>query len=113
MEETKALLYGVKQHILLKNINEIDIKSRVEKALYATDGSEEGEPNTVNNSFLENLRRSTVSFIKSAKSVCGAYWNKCIHSTIDKLRKNTDTKMCSFDKGNGIVIVNTSEYYEK
>ena len=54
-----------------------------------------------------------MSFINGAKSVCGSYWNKCFHSTIDKLRKNTDVKICFFDIGNGIVIVNTSEYYEK
>ena len=81
--------------------------------MYTTKRSSEGEPNILNNSFLEDLRHSTVSFINSAKSVCGSNWNKRFHSTIDKLRKNTDIKICSFDKGNGIVIVNTSEYYEK
>ena len=100
VEETEALRYGLKHHILPKNINEIDVKSRVEKALYTTKRSSEGEPNILNNSFLENLRHSTVSFINSAKSVCGSNWNKRFHSTIDKLRKNMDIKICSFDKGN-------------
>ena len=47
--------------------------------------------------FLTNaLRHSTVSFINSAKSVCGSNWNKRFHSTIDKLRKNTDIKILQF-----------------
>ena len=47
------------------------------------------------------------------KNVCGSRTNQNFHRTLRNLKKDQNIKICSFDKGNGIVIVNSKEYFEK
>ena len=54
-----------------------------------------------------------MSFLNSAKNVCGNRVNQKFHKTLSGLKKDDSIRICSFDKGNGIVIVNKEEYYEK
>ena len=35
------------------------------------------------------------------------------HRTLQNLSRDKSIKVCSFDKGNGLVILNSSDYYEK
>ena len=36
-----------------------------------------------------------------------------LHATSKRITKNEDIKVCSFDKGNGIVILDANDYHEK
>ena len=36
-----------------------------------------------------------------------------MHKTLSDLRSDESIKVCSFDKGNGVVILNSSDYYKK
>ena len=52
-------------------------------------------------------------FKKQASIACKSKNNKKLHFTLRKLAKDKEIKVCSFDKGNGIVILNASSYEEK
>ena len=35
------------------------------------------------------------------------------HATVDRLSKDNSIKVCKFDKGNGLVLLETDDYYAK
>ena len=47
------------------------------------------------------------------KKVCNEQKNKRIHEILSKLAKRKDIRICSYDKGNGLAIVNTEDYNSK
>ena len=114
IEEENALRLGLKHHILPKSINGIQIKSQVEQLVkLAKDTVVTNTSPTEELNFKEELRHSTLSFLHSAKNVCGTRYNLNFHKTLKLLRSDPNIKVCSFDKGNGIVILNSKDYSEK
>lgn len=61
----------------------------------------------------ERLRHLASSFIHNATNETGRASTKHLHKTLRKLKKNDSIRICSFDKGSGTVIMNSSEYYDK
>ena len=49
----------------------------------------------------------------TAVNETNAHYNKSLHRTLRSLRKNNAIKICKFDKGNGTIVLNSSEYFEK
>jgi len=39
--------------------------------------------------------------------------NRDLHRTLKQLREDQDIKMCKFDKGNGVVVLNSEDYFRK
>ena len=114
IEEENALRLGLKHHILPPKVDDIHVKTEVEKLWHfnkktiscSVDSHTEGE-------VKDNIRHSTMSFLNSAKNVCNSRVNQNFHRTLKTLKSDRSIKVCSFDKGSGIVIVNTEDYYEK
>ena len=114
IEEENALLLGLKHHILPRNIDEIQITTQVEKLWQfnkktIVSGIDPGTERTVKDS----IRHATHSFLHSASSVCGSRTNQNFHKTLIKLKKDQSIKVCAFNKGNGIVIMNSKDYFDK
>ena len=61
----------------------------------------------------DSIRHATHSFLHSARSVCGSRTNQNFHKTLINLKKDQSIKVCAFDKGNGIVIMNSKDYFDK
>ena len=68
-------------------------------------------------SVSQNLKRELITavtnFEVNGNNVCNEVNNKRLHETLMKLSKNKDINICSFDKGNGIVFINTDDYCSK
>ena len=114
IEEEDALRLGLKHHILPRNIDGIQIKAQVEQLWQFAKKTivSSVDPN-IESEMKDGVRQSTLSFLHGAKNVCGSRTNQNFHRTLRNLKKDQDIKICSFDKGNGIVIVNSKEYFEK
>ena len=52
-------------------------------------------------------------FIINAKQQCDKRHNKFIHRTLSSLSHNPKIKMCKFDKGKGVAVLNSEDYYAK
>ena len=63
-------------------------------------------------SSYDGVRHSTLSFLHGAKNICGSRTNQNFHKTLTNLKNDKNINVCSFDKGNGIVIMNSKEYFE-
>ena len=53
------------------------------------------------------------SFLSQANGLCSNKQNQLLHKTIRSLNRNKNIKICRYDKGNGVVILNSADYYNK
>ena len=110
LSERNALVYGLNHHILPKNINATKIKSSIDSQI-----------NTI--CFKNKLdllyddktaiREATDKFIHEADNICNSKRNRFLHNTLGRLSRRTDIKVCKMDKGVGVVIMNSDDYYTK
>ena len=114
LEEENVLRLLLKHHVLPKNLDGIQIKTRVEQLWdFAKRTIVNGIDSSTESMVKDEVRHSTHSFLKSANNVCETRINRKFHETLKSLKKDPTIKVCSFDKGNGTVIVNASEYFDK
>ena len=52
-------------------------------------------------------------FIIKANSKCSTKRNQFIHQTLRSLSDNSDIKICKFDKGKGVAILNSNDCISK
>ena len=52
-------------------------------------------------------------FILNAKQRCFSKRIQFLHRTLQSLFRNSDIKICKFDKGRGVAVLNSEDYYAK
>jgi hypothetical protein len=110
--EEDALRFGLKHHILPKNIDGDVIKISVERCLTKINHDLLNDAPFAS-IFRDKVKYAVNSFLASCKTVCSARTNKTLHRVLSDLRSDETIKVCSFDKGNGIVILDSQDYYNK
>ena len=65
------------------------------------------------NNFKSSINHYVNGFLKASNSIFTSRLNREFHKTLSNLHKNKSIKILKFDKGNGIVILNSSDYYNK
>ena len=111
MEEEELLRYGLKHSIIPKKLNNDRMKYEVEKTIAS---------NVRNNTdfrvtpiMKQDIQTVMNNFFKEGKKVCNEDKNKRVHDVLRKLANRKDIRICAFDKGNGLVLINTDEYKSK
>ena len=107
--EENALRFGLKHHTLPLKIDHDNIKVTVEKCLTRLTPKDV----ILNDSLKDEIKINVNSFVKSANSICGSSVNKQFHNTLKGLRRNKSIKVINMDKGNGVVIMDSEEYFQK
>ena len=110
LSEHNALLFGLNHHILPKKINPLSIKAEIENQI-----NKICLKNNISLSFdsKNTIREATDRFAHDAESLCNTKKNKSLHNTLRKLANNNQVKICKMDKSNGIVLMNSEDYYNK
>ena len=108
--ERNALMFGPGHHLLPKAIEEMALKSEVESQINKICKQNQIQLTYDNKT---NLRRATDNFLHESISICNTKKNKAMHNTLENLKRNNKIKCLKMDKGVGIVILNTEDYYSK
>ena len=113
--EEDILRYGLNHHITPKLFTSIDIKANIENKLHfiVKDKNITNPQFLLPNEFKSDINHSLTSFKNSSAFISNNTVNKHIHKTLLNLRNNKSIKVCSFDKDNGIVLLNSVDYYSK
>ena len=86
------------------------IKVSIEKLFYSL----KGDPKvTINDEVREEVKFIFRKFLTDSSRVCSTRTNKALHQTLENLAKDTTIKICKFDKGNGVAILDTNDYNAK
>ena len=108
LEEENILRFGLNHHILPKKISPDDIKVAVEKTVCSG-----YDDLLISSDTKDEIKVAVSGFIKNANVVCSTSPNQMYHETLSNLAKDESIKLCNFDKGNGLVILNSTDYYDK
>ena len=61
----------------------------------------------------DKIKNATLSFVSRCKTICNRSENRKLHKVLSDLQADKSIRVCSFDKGNGIVILNATDYTAK
>ena len=110
LTENNALKYGLKHSILPKSIDKVKLRANIDTQIRKISAS-----NKINLTFNDkiDLRDTTERFINDAQNKCESRQNQLVHKTLSNLSKNSLIKVCKMDKGNGVVVLNKTDYFNK
>ena len=110
LHEQNALRFGLKHPILLKKVQKDKIKTNVEKLVYTLKRNTDVE---MNDEIQDDIKFLVKRFVNDANRACSESVNQFLHHTLHKLSMDASIKVCKFDKGNGIAILESDDYYRK
>ena len=142
LEEENVLYRGLNRNVMLKNVPTDEIKNAIEDCINTavfhearneladmptpTSKREERQQKTalfdnVGNIakrkcdaiFRDQLKVAYNKFISSAKCICSTRVSRAFHATINRLTKDDSIRVCKYDKGVGLVVLNADDYYTK
>ena len=93
--------FGLDNHILPRKLKVDDTKSNIERLLYSL---KTNERLNITDKTRDEIKFITKKFINDAKRLCSERRNIALHTTLSKLSKDPDIKVCKFDKGRGVVL---------
>ena len=86
------------------------IKANVEKLIYILKRHSDAQ---INDEIKDELKFMVKKFTEDASSICSKRVNQSLHNTVYRLSKDPNIRVCKYDKGNGIAVMNTEDYYGK
>ena len=105
-DELQVLKTGLKHPALVRAKDTIDILTQCEKVLYFSSGN-------VNVQNTEELKHIIVSFQKKIQQQNRQAHQKHVQGVLKNIRKNELIKIVPFDKGQGLAIMDKTEYFQK
>ena len=108
--EEAALRYGLNHHILPKNFDNNTMKVSIEQLAFSI---KKNENIKFDEEISDEIKFAVKRFSTSAKRICSSHRNRALHKTLKNLSKDNEIKICKFDKGKGIAILDSSDYYSK
>lgn len=110
LKEINALKFGLNNPILPKKVDKNEMKTNIEKLIYSL------KKNTnlnIDDETKDEIKYLVKKFVEKGNRICSSRANQCLHSTLNKLSKDSTIKICKYDKGNGVAILNSGDYYRK
>ena len=108
--EKETLRFGLDNHILPNKPKVDDIKCSIERTLHSLKTI---EGLAVDDEIRNEIKFATKNFTNNAKILNSDRKNTALHRTLYNLSQEPDIKVCNFEKGRGVVIMDSSDYYSK
>ena len=110
LREKDALKFGLNHHILPKKVQKDKLKISFEKLVYTLKRNTNID---MDNATKDDFKFLMKKFTENSQRACSTRINQSLHHTLSKLSQDSTIKVCRFDKGNGVAILNSRDYYEK
>ena len=111
VHERNALQFGLKHNVLPRSFEGEQIKMNVERLM--NDVTWKTNQTEVDFSTREEIKKTYYAFENSCKHLFWTRKNLALHRTLKQLGHNEAIRICSFDKGVGVVVMNSCDYYDK
>ena len=109
--EEEVLRFGLDHHVLPRKIDQDTVKISLERLLYSF--KNKLHISSIDDEIKTEIKYIFRMFIIDAKQQCDKRHNQFIHRTFSSLSHNPKIKMCKFDKGKGVAVLNSKDYYAK
>ena len=104
----EVLRFGLNHHILPQKIDQDTVKISLERFLYTIENKL--LISSIDNETKDEIKYIFRKFITNAKQQCDKRHNQFIQQTLSSLSHNPKIKMCKFDKGKGVALLNSEDY---
>ena len=109
VEEEEVLSYGLKHNIIPNKLNYNHLKFQIEKSAFLL----AKENKRITKDLKTELIAAYNKFKKDTEDICRQRINKRTNNIIRKLKNNNSIEICPFDKGQGIAILDSEDYFDK
>ena len=110
IQKEESLRVGLVHHTLPKKVNVNDVKAIIEQFLNRLKVHESFD---IDEETCDDIKYAFKQFINGGKRLCSNRRNVALHQTLKDPADDTLIKICKFDKGRGVSILNTNDYFEK
>ena len=110
VEEEASLMNGLKFGILPKSLNELQLKAMLEKKANFCAWK---QGITTDLKFRDDVKLAIGIFSNAARNLCRSRSNVRLHKTLNRLSKDDKIRICRLDKGNGVCLMNSIDYFKK
>ena len=93
-----------------KKLKVNDIKSNVERVLFAL---KTNKGLNISDKTRDEIKFVTKKFVNDGQRLCSDRRNMALHCTLYSLSKDLEIKVCKFDKGRVVVLLDSDDYYSK
>ena len=111
LQEEEVLQFGLDHHILPRKLNLASLKVYAER-LFSNIKRKLKIP-FFHEDTKDQIKYLFQKFALNAEHQCASKRNQFLHRTLQSLSNNTDIKVCKLDKGRGVAILNSDDYYAK
>ena len=111
LQEEEVLRFGLDHHILPRKLNLASLKVYAER-LFSNIKRKLKIP-FFHEDTKDQIKYLFQKFALNAEHQCASKRNQFLHITLQSLSNNTDIKVCKLDKGRGVAILNSDDYYAK
>ena len=111
VHERNALQFGLKHNVLPRSFEGDKIKINIERTM--NDVTWKSNQPEVDFDTREEIKKTYYAFENSCKHLFWSRKNVALHRTLKQLSQNKDICVCSFDKGVGVVVMNSRDYFDK
>ena len=67
----------------------------------------------LNDDFKDQIKFYESKFFKDSNRICSSPQNSSSYNTLNKIQKDNEIRICHYDKGRGVAILNKNHYYSK
>ena len=110
LKEQNALRFGLNHPILPKKVQKDKIKTQIEKLAFLLKRNTDVN---VDDEIKDDIKFLVKRFVEEGTRACSTRQNQSLHRTINKLSQDSSIKVCKFDKGNGVAILQAEDYLSK
>ena len=90
------------------------MKMNIEKVMYSlANNNNNNVPVCIDDNFKDEVKFCVNNFLKRSENLCNSNINQSFHRTCKQLANDHNIKICKFDKGSGIAILNSDDYFTK
>ena len=98
-------------HILPRKIKKDEIKAYAEKLISSV--KRHLSITKLNDEFKDQMKFYVSKFFKDSNQIYSSPQNSSLHNTLNKIQKDDEIRICHYDKGRGVAILNKNDYYSK
>ena len=103
--------FGLNHPILLRKIEKDKIKTNIERLAFRL--ANITETLSVDEETIEEIKFLVKQFVDAGNRICPKRTNRSLHNILNKLSQDPTIEICRYDKGNGLAILNASDYNTK
>ena len=108
LKERNALRFGLNHPILPRKIEKDKMETNIKRPAFRHTNNIDSH--SVDKETKNEIKFLVKEFVDAGNRICSKRTNRTLHHTLNKLSQNPTIKICRYAKGNGLAVLDASDY---